>query len=84
MKYLSFYEKCAVDKKEKGGTPPLRPIDKNIYYPEGQKGLKLSEQNLFWYTARAEVSTVQYIQLMDLNIILITSCILRRNSPMKL
>ncbi len=78
LKYLSFYEKCAVDKKEMG------PIDKNIYYPEGQKGLKLSEQNLFWYTARAEVSTVQYIQLMDLNIILITSCILRRNSPMKL
>jgi hypothetical protein len=40
----------------------LCPIGKTIYYAEGEKGWKLSEQNIFWYTsmkdARAAVSTV--------------------------
>lgn len=40
----------------------LCPIEKTIYYAEGGKGWKLSEQNIFWYTsmkeARAAVSTV--------------------------
>jgi len=64
LKSSSFYEKCAEDKKgDVWYTGALLcPIEKTIYYAEGGKGWKLSEQNIFWYTsmkeARAAVSTV--------------------------
>lgn len=64
LKSSSFYEKSAVDKNgDVWYTGALLcPVEKTIYYAEGGKGWKMSEQNIFWYAsmkeARAAVSTV--------------------------